>query len=386
MKTDPFHTPRSSRAAKRLDRWLGIPMVLALGALGRKRSRPDVVRRVGVLKTAGIGDAILSTGPLLDLQRAFPGVAIRLFLGEESAPLGPLVPDGVEVITLPVKCPLKSLRLLRRSRFDVFIDFGSWPRIDAIYSVLVRSRYTIGFETKGQHRHHAYDATVAHSFDVHELENYRNLLRLVCPSVGSAPKLRTPVGLPLGFDAAPLERTIVFHPWSGGTARLQKMWPRDRWVELGCLLHEEGFEIRVTGGSADSHPSAELVRQLQERGCRARSLAGELDLTDTAAILARARAVVSVDTGIMHLAAVLGSPVVALHGPTLPGRWGAIGPATVSVLSTSAGCGYIDLGFEVPREPPPCMEGIAVAAVHEALRGLLRGIVRPEEGGGVGGW
>ena len=168
-----------------------------------------------------------------------------------------------------------------------------------------------------------------------------------------------------------LKRTIVFHPWPGGAAKAQKMWPEARWIELGRTLHRDGFEILITGAFPDRDVSTDLARRLRKEGCRAWSLAGELSLTETAWVLLNARVVVSVDTGIMHVASALGSRVVALHGPTSPKRWGATGPLTIAVTSEVAGCGYINLGFEVPDHPPPCMDGIAVAAVHAALAELL---------------
>ena len=364
-------SPRSGPLAKSLDWYLGIPLVFLLGLFRRKRTQLAAVRRVGVLKTAGIGDAVLLTGPLRDLRKKFPGVELFLFLGDENYHVTPLIPEGVEVIKLPVKRPLTSIRIIRHFEFDVFIDFGPWPRINALYTALARSRYKIGFTTRGQYRHYAYDEIVRHSFDVHELENYRNLLRLLGVEAGSVPELRLPSDALSGVPPIDLKRSIVFHPWPGGAARVQKMWPESRWIELGRLLNDGGLEILITGAGSDCEASADLVRKLRSQGCQARSLAGELSLAETAAVLRNAQAVVSVDTGIMHVASVLGSRVVALHGPTSPERWGAAGPLTIPVTSEVEGCGYINLGFEVPRDPPPCMENITVGAVHEALRKLI---------------
>lgn len=364
-------SPRSGRLAKRLDWYLGIPLVFLLGRFRRKRTRPDTVRRIGVLKTAGIGDAVLLTGPLNDLRKRFPDVELFLFLGDDNAHVAPLIPEGVEVVKLPVKSPLTSWKIIRRFELDVFVDFGPWPRINAIFTAFARARYKIGFMTGGQYRHYVYDEIVRHSFDVHELDNYRNLLKLLGAKAKSPPELRLPSDALSGVPPIDFNCSVVFHPWPGGAARIQKMWPEDRWIELGRVLNDEGLEILITGAGSDCVASADLVRKLRSRGCEARSLAGELSLAETAAVLRKARAVVSVDTGIMHVASVLGSRVVALHGPTSPRRWGAAGPLTIPVTSKIEGGGYINLGFEVPSDPPPCMENITVAAVHEALKKLI---------------
>ncbi len=90
-------------------------------------------------------------------------------------------------------------------------------------------------------------------------------------------------------------------------------------------------------------------------------------------MLREAQAVVSVNTGIMHVAAVLGASVIGLHGPTSARRWDPLGPASTALVSDCPGCGYLNLGFEYPRHPPPCMEQLPVAKVLAALEEVLPG-------------
>src|SRR5439155_24747055 len=94
-------------------------------------------------------------------------------------------------------------------------------------------------------------------------------------------------------------------------------------------------------------------------------------LAEWADVFAAADAVVSVNTGLMHLAAIVGARTVSLEGPTPLGRWGPIGPRTRSVVTTYDGCGYLDLGFEYAGHRLDCMLGISVDAVHTAVREVL---------------
>ena len=88
-------------------------------------------------------------------------------------------------------------------------------------------------------------------------------------------------------------------------------------------------------------------------------------------MLAGSAAVVSVNTGVMHLAAALGVPTVSLDGPTAPQRWGPIGPRTVSVRPAQADCGFIHLGPEYDPRYADCMKRITVAQVVAAMHGLM---------------
>jgi ADP-heptose:LPS heptosyltransferase len=89
-------------------------------------------------------------------------------------------------------------------------------------------------------------------------------------------------------------------------------------------------------------------------------------------VLRGAAAVVAVNTGVMHLAALLDAPVVALHGPTSRRRWGPLGNRSIALAPPGdSDCEFLDLGFEYPRGKVTCMERIAVDDVFAALLRLL---------------
>jgi ADP-heptose:LPS heptosyltransferase len=105
------------------------------------------------------------------------------------------------------------------------------------------------------------------------------------------------------------------------------------------------------------------------------SLAGQANLLTTAAYVNGAAGVVAVNTGTMHLAALLGKPLVALHGPTNPDRWGPVYPGAIAGQSAlvlgpglKEGGAYLNLGFEYPENPTYLMDQISVEAVVDALR------------------
>ena len=81
----------------------------------------------------------------------------------------------------------------------------------------------------------------------------------------------------------------------------------------------------------------------------------------------------SVNTGVMHLAAAVGAPTIALNGPTSATRWGPIGANVVCVDSELPGCGYLNLGFEYDGHRTDCMRGISVDRVATAVLERARG-------------
>jgi heptosyltransferase III len=354
-----------------LDRAIGIPLVAALAVIP-KRHPPDpaAVRRIGILKTAAIGDTLLLSGILPAIRRRFPRARLVLVTGTDNGPAAALL-DGIDehVIIRPA-APLSSLRVLRRLHLDIVLDCGPWPRVDALLAALSRAKYRVGFRVAGQARHFGFDAVVEHSSMIHQCENWQNLARVIGVTEFAPPALRPPGALPA--DRLPSGSAAVFHPWSSGYMGHVKEWDEARWVELAQEL-SAGYRLRilVSGATSDIPRSLALVRRMSEVGCDARSIAGEYSLAELADVLADSDLVVSVNTGVMHLAALLGAPTVSLEGPAAPHRWRPIGPRARSVMSTLPGCGYLDLGFEYAGRRLDCMTGVTVPAVVAVVHELL---------------
>ena len=324
---------------------------------------------MGLLKTAAIGDTTLLSAVVRDIA-ATPSVELVLFVGRDNAGVAELIEGPRSVVTLPVTRPWAGARLLRRHQLDLLIDCGAWPRVDAVLTALSGARTTAGFRTAGQGRHFAYDVAVQHRGDLHELENYRRLVAAAGFRTRHAPALRVP---PLAHpDWLPPQPYAVCHLWPGGTGSVHREWPLDRWRALIERIVADGTNVVLTGGLSDVHRAREAHASLAHLGARVVNAAGALSLVSLAGVLRRSRLVVSVNTGVMHVAAVLGAPTISLDGPTDSARWGPVGARARSVRSSLPGCGYLDLGWEYDGQRTDCMQGIAVEDVLQAATELLR--------------
>jgi ADP-heptose:LPS heptosyltransferase len=368
MTAPQLHRDRGNARLKFLDRYVGIPAVEALGGLRTVRGRrrlPASWRRIGLLKTAGIGDTVLLSGVIADVRAARPDAEIILFVTANNAGFAALLDDVDEMVVLPVRQVPTAIKAVRARGCEVMVDFGAWPRLDALLSASSGAACTVGMRTRGQHRHTAYDVIVDHGSG-HELDNFRNLVERVGIPTRHEPRIER------GAEgSAPLDSPYtVFHLWPGGSNYDERSWSRDRWSALARSLSEGGTEIVLTGGPEDADASAVLAQSWRDRGIPARSVAG-IPPEDTVAWLRHALGVVSVNTGVMHLAAAVGAPVVALNGPTSSRRWGPIGVHTRCVVSPMVPEGYLDLGFERDDRYRDCMQAITVDAVLAAWDDLM---------------
>ena len=346
---------RGNRAARWLDRSAS-PALWASSLFRRPRPRPPEIARLGILKTNAIGDTILLSAVIRDLRRALPHTQIVLFVGPANAAAAGLV-DGVKVVALPLTRPPRAMRAVRAERVDVMLDFGAWPRLNAVLAATSGARYTVGFRTSGQGRHYCYDLGVDHSAAVHELENYRALARAFGVESTSLPAFE-----PTASTELPAGPYVVFHLWPGGYRSELKEWPWASWRELADRVGQNGTMIVLTGAPADRERTGAVAADLG--GVNA---AGDYTFTQLVDVLAGSECVVSVNTGVMHLAAAAGAPTVGLNGPTAAHRWGPLGARAASVNSSYAGCGFLNLGSEYRGHREDCMAGISVDDVVAAM-------------------
>jgi ADP-heptose:LPS heptosyltransferase len=162
-------------------------------------------------------------------------------------------------------------------------------------------------------------------------------------------------------------RPVVIHPGASAPART---WSPERWSELCAVLVADGHEVVVTG----SHGERELTALVASAG--ARDLGGATSIDGLARLLASASVVVTGNTGPMHLAAAVGTPVAALLAPTVPPeRWR---PWMVDHRLL----GWLDIGCRncrlrhCPLPDQPCLSTVGVDEVRGAVADLT-GVASP---------
>ena len=150
-----------------------------------------------------------------------------------------------------------------------------------------------------------------------------------------------------------------------GAAHATKRWPVEHWKALAASLRARGRPVLVVGGTEDAETAAEVARA----AAGAVSVAGRFGLQGTGALLKRASALVSGDTGVMHMATGVGTPVVALFGPTVEAFGFFPYRARARVLQRDLPCRPCSRmgGPACPLGHHDCLRGILPEAVAAAL-------------------
>jgi ADP-heptose:LPS heptosyltransferase len=317
---------------------------------------------------------LLVTALLSGLRKALPEAEIEVITSKANAAVVPLLPEGIASVSFSVTDIRGMISHIRAARYDILIDTAQWARISALVGAASGAGRTVGFSTPGQHRHYAFDHVVPHRSDRHEKDNFLALGRALFPALTGDPEIRVPERPSHACKDLPDSKVIFCHMWPAGLLSHLKEWPAEYWSELAVSLAETGYTVLFTGEPQDASATEAFLKQhvpaayLEKKFIR--SIAGKINLSDLAYCLRRAEAVVSVNTGIMHLAAIAGAPTVALNGPTNPLRWGPSGPKTCALLPGKGRSAYLNLGFEYGDTTENVLRHLPVAAVRDALAGF----------------
>jgi len=358
---------RGSVSNRLLDRYAGIVALRAISVFNKRRPRPALFRTIGILASPTVGDTLLTSGAVRDLRRAFPEARVIYFStpGASSAAVK-LIPGIHEIQAIDILKPFLTIRTMRRCKLDLLVDFTQWQRVTAFYSGLSGAGHRLGFRSAGQHRHWLYDESVPHSADAHETENFRALVRALGVKATHPPTLNASYNEPL------VEKPrIIFHPWATGDHAFLREWATGNWVELAKKLAADETVFLITGTRDELSRSVDLVSRLRYAGLTAEPFPALDGLFGLSRQIQRSELVVSVNTGVMHLAALLGARTISLNGPTATHRWGPVGPKSCSVEPRGGGGGYLHFGFEFAGNPQDTMQRIYVEDVFSAARELV---------------
>jgi predicted lipopolysaccharide heptosyltransferase III len=318
-----------------------------------------------------IGDLILTVPAIAAVRKHFPQAHLTLIAAHGSRELLPAIP-GVDR-TLVARGRVSDVPQwfqIGSARFEYCLDFSRTDR-SAFLTWLSGAKARITYDTvrKEPIRQLSYNEFIPSRVrSVHTVDHHLALLaplgvhdvspeiHLLLPRAAQerAEQIIATEHLEDGF--------IVIHP---GSARAEKFWVARRWAEVVNAFHQQIPVVLTAGRSVmERLHIAEIKTQLQQPLV---DLSGQLDLLTLAALLARARLLVTIDSAPMHLAAALGTPQLALFGPTNPFHWR---PRTAPAL-VLRGAGPGPLRDFEPRQPAAAMNEISTEQVIDAMQSLL---------------
>jgi heptosyltransferase-2 len=346
-------------------------LALYLHAVHDTAAAPNVL----AVRFSSIGDVLLTTPLFRAIRHRYPAARITVLTKQAYAPLLSHNPHIGRVIGVESDRSLTSLGAeLRAGLYTHRLDLH-----DSVRSRMLRLLVPGRWGTYPKHR-------LARALLIYAKRNrYRDRRPVAERYFSAAGDLDVqPDGAPPEFVLAAAaereagawlakasvgqeRRMIAVAP---GAAHATKRWPVEHWRTLIRRLVGQGFDLSIVGGADDAPLGAELS-QLSEG--RVVSAAGAFGLQGTGALLRRSAALVSGDTGVMHMATAVGTPVVALFGPTVEAFGFFPYTSRASVLELALSCRPCSSkgGPRCPLGHHRCMIDIDPESVYGRVRRFL---------------
>jgi heptosyltransferase I len=328
------------------------------------------VNRVLIVRLGSLGDIVHALPAAAALRRAAPQARIDWLVDAQHRELVDLVPIIDEAVVLRARTLggwLDVARLLRAQRYDVAVDLQGLLK-SAVLARASGARRVLGFSIWHLRERTArpfYSETAAPDGAEHVV---RKNLALVAALGVPAERLEFPLAR---RDSAALEevrRAAAGAPFAlvnPGAAWPNKRWPPDRFGALAEILPSRfGLMPFVLWGPGEEA----LARAVADASGGVAVVAPRTTISDLVELAREASLMVSGDTGPIHLAAAVGTPVVGLYGPTSPARNGPWSPADVC-LSRFESCHCHHQRRCTARAW--CLEDITVAEIAAAVERRL---------------
>lgn len=305
-------------------------------------ARPE---KILALQFKYFGDAVLMTPALRALRAQFPQAEIHLLVPQETTPLFQHLPWLNRIWPMPRRRGRASLgetwpliRALRREHFDRSVDFASNDR-GAILSFLIGAKHRLGWGEGGGFwgRKFCYtDRVPPPATAQYEAAWLAEVLAgwQVPPPASLELEICADPGL--ATEAARLlpQPAVLCHL---AASQPNRQWPVQRWAEFFQQATDAGIPLMFTTATGTREQA--LTEELRQLAPTAPVLPPLPELGRFLAVLKRAVAFISGDTGPLHFAAGLGVPTLSLFGPSDPKRYAPTGKGHLFLKATECPCG-----------------------------------------------
>jgi len=336
-----------------------------------------VGEKILVVDLLHIGDLLFATPALRALRAAFPAAHIALLADakiDELVRYNRHIDELVSVDKKGYHDKLRNylglIRQIRRRQFDLAINLHPNERASAI-AAFSGAKCIVGLSAKGFALF--FDRVTEGRRDIHQADAYLEVLKLI--GIESADKGGPEIWVDEGSRRRAQKLWREKFPGEGPVVGLNPgaSWPTKRWppaafAALADRLAAEGIGAALFGGPMDADIAAEILARMENgRRPAVAVFTGRTTLLEYAALVKNCRALVSGDSGPMHIAAAQKVPVVAIFGPSDPVRYGPYGhpEAVLRAAHSCLGCGRHEC------ERHTCMNDITPEMVMAKVKDAL---------------
>ncbi|MFA5927986.1 MAG: glycosyltransferase family 9 protein [Candidatus Margulisiibacteriota bacterium] len=371
--------------AKLLDKYLGTFLCYGLAGWqmltpNKKQHDPRKSKRILIEKLIAIGDVIVALPTIHSIRLSFPDAYIVLLVTPRVKAVVEGNPDVNEIIYYDVfgqdkglRGFLRAARNIRKKKFDLVLELTHYHRIVSLLTFWSGIKQRAGFAIAGQGRNKLLTIPVRYDIQKHEVEAFLDVAKAVGAET-IVPELQP---IPFShYDQISVDKLaqeigvgpemVLLQPGTSGIA-LSRRWENSKWAAVANWLNQQKKQVVFCGSNEEEPLFQEIRKQLDFEPL---SVIGKLSLKQLACFVQKAKLYIGLDTGTTHLAAAMGTRVLALYGPNTPFKWGPYGRQHRVIYKGLAcsPCTKQYLGQVSKCQDNKCMQIILAEEVIKALQ------------------
>ena len=377
-----------------IDVLVGIPLIRLITLPGskprnaRNRGTAAAPHNILLIKFWGIGNIFMLIPSIQALRNRYPGSRIDFLTLESNREALSTLGLVNSIITIDTGSVFRFIRTWRSSAtaltasgYDLAIDFEQFARFSALMTFQSGAQRTIGFATRGQHRHHLYTTPIEYNNNKHIRISFLDLAAAAgaespsadTPSFSTSHLLnRSDVLLRHGYGITGDTPLIVMHIGTSDNF-CERRWPTRSFAALADMLFSRfTISLVMTGLPEEAFLVHDAVK-IMANASRVIDLGGRLTFIEYCSLIAAADLVISADTAAVHIASAFDTPVVGLYGPNTPllyGPWGRNSRALYASFPCSPCITNFNSKIATCRHPDgrgACMSALDAGAVLDAI-------------------
>lgn len=338
-------------------------------------------KRILIIMMGGIGDMILLTPALKALRKAYPSSTLSFLLGPYGAEK---VIEGSDLINgkiiinpekyKGVKGKIKLIRELRKENFHLSItSTGTNPIKSGLLCYLARIKNRLGEDIGG--KGFFYNLKVPFHPESHNVESNLHMLQKLGINADDK-RIYVYRSSEDKYFASKIiadhhleEKLLIgIHPGSGVHQAWFRRWPKERFARLADgMIDKYKATVMIFGGADEMSLACEIKALMNSNPIL---MAGKTTLTQAAALIEKCRLFISNDSGLMHVACAVHTPVIGLYGPTNHMNTGPYSDSSI-IIRRELDCSPCYKREKVKCKRLDCFKFITVEDVFEAVNSLM---------------
>ena len=351
-----------------------------------KLYHPQKVRKILILRMDGLGDLVLSSAAIREIRRGFPNAEITLAVGSWNEEIAKCIPYHDNLIThdcflfsffrgkrkIRLKEELNFIKRLRRSNYDLGIDLRG-DLLSIIPLFLSGARFRFAKDTRGG----GFLLTHIVRWDKREIRHEKDKALCLVEALGVAVRNRkTELDIPKK-DVEYVEKYLVEKGIKHSDRLITiapcalyywKSWHAERFARIASLIAKKYNLTVALVGSREDRSVLETINELANS--KAINSAGDLTLGQVTALIGRSDMFIGNDSGLIHIAAAMKTPMIQLFGPGEPEKFGYVDNQSILLMNND--CPYSPCRQNKCMNIENwCMDKISVDEVMKAFKKLI---------------